>query len=74
MAHDIMDEIITFNTECDKDLIDYFNEDGVSVYDLVAEFRSLLEEKENLERTIKEDYTPKSIDPYDEYGISRDDF
>ena len=74
MAHDIMDEIITFDTECDKDLIDYFNEDSVSVYDLIAEFRSLLEEKENLERTIKEDYTPKSIDPYDEYGISRDDF
>lgn len=74
MKNNVMEEIVKFDTEKDKDLIEYFGEDGVSVYDLLDSVRSLLEEKNDLERKLEEEYEPKKIDPYEEYGISESDF
>lgn len=72
--NNIMDEIITFDTEKDKDLIEYFNEDSISVWDLINEFRSVLAEKEQLKNNLEENYVQKEIDPYAEFGISERDF
>lgn len=72
--NNVMEEIITFDTEKDKDLIEYFNEDGISVWDLINEFRSVLAEKEQLEKNLEENYVQKEIDPYAEFGISERDF
>jgi CHASE3 domain sensor protein len=44
------------------------------IEELQEENRELQERISDLETSIQEDYTPKNIDPYEEYGISRDDF
>lgn len=72
--NNVMEELITFDTEKDKDLIEYFNEDGISVWDLINEFRSVLAEKEQLKNNLEENYVQKEIDPYAEFGISERDF
>ena len=72
--NNVMEELITFDEEKDNDLIEFFGEDSVSVWDLIDSFRSLLAEKEELQRKLDEDYELKKIDPYEEFGISESDF
>ena len=72
--NNVMEEIVKFDTERDEELINLFNSSEVQVCDLVDTIYSLLEEKKDLERKLEEEYEPKKIDPYEEYGISESDF
>ena len=72
--NNVMEEIVKFDTEKDEELINLFDSSTVQVCDLVDAIYSLLEEKQELERKLEEEYEPKKIDPYEEYGISESDF
>ncbi len=72
--NNVMEEIVKFDTEKDEELINLFDSSEVQVCDLVDEIYSLLEEKQELERKLEEEYEPKKIDPYEEFGISESDF
>lgn len=72
--NNVMEEIVKFDTEKDEELINLFDSSTVQVCDLVDAIYSLLEEKQDLERKLEEEYEPKKIDPYEEYGISESDF
>lgn len=74
MTNNVMEEIVKFDTEKDEELINLFDSSTVQVCDLVDAIYSLLEEKQDLERKLEEEYEPKKIDPYEEYGISESDF
>lgn len=57
------------------------NKDIISVEDLIAKIEELdddlsnTEEKlEDLKQDLEDNYEPKKIDPYEEYGVSRYDF
>lgn len=42
--------------------------------DMLYEYHSLQEKLKDLEQDIEDNYEPKKIDPYDFYGVSRNDF
>lgn len=42
--------------------------------DLLSEYHHKEEELEDLEQDIEDNYQPRKIDPYEEYGVSRNDF
>lgn len=57
------------------------NKDLVSVEEVLAELENLMWENEHLKKVIKEkeieienDYELKEVDPYDFYGVNRNDF
>ncbi len=72
--NNVMEEIVNFDTEKDEELVNLFDSSEVQVCDLVDAIYSLLDEKKELERKLEEEYEPKEIDPYEEYGISESDF
>lgn len=74
MKNNVMEEIVKFDTEKDEELINLFDSSELQVCDLVDAIYSLLDEKKELERKLEEEYEPKKIDPYEEYGISESDF
>lgn len=74
MKNNVMEEIVKFDTEKDEELVNLFDSSTVQVCDLVDAIYSLLDEKKELERKLEEEYEPKKIDPYEEYGISESDF
>lgn len=55
-------------------LKDYFGDTSIDVQDLIDGFIEVLEENNDLKKQIEENYEPKHIDPYEEYGISENDF
>lgn len=42
--------------------------------DMVYEYHNLEEDLEKLKQDMEDNYEPKKIDPYDEFGVSRKDF
>lgn len=42
--------------------------------DMLYEYHNKEEELEDLHQDIEDNYEPKKIDPYEEYGVSRHDF
>lgn len=42
--------------------------------DMLFEYHKKVEEVEELHQDIEDNYEPRKIDPYEEYGISRNDF
>lgn len=42
--------------------------------DMLVEYNRKVEEIEDLKQDIEDNYEPKKIDPYEEYGISINDF
>lgn len=42
--------------------------------DMLYEYHNILEELEDLKEDVEENYKLKEIDPYDYYGVSRNDF
>ena len=42
--------------------------------DMLVEYNRKVEEINDLKQDIEDNYEPKKIDPYEEYGISRNDF
>lgn len=42
--------------------------------DLISEIDRLEEKNSDMQKEIEENYEPKKIDPYEEYGISEKDF
>ena len=42
--------------------------------DMLYEYHNKEEELEDLHQDIEDNYEPKKIDPYEEYGVSRNDF
>ena len=55
-------------------LRDYFGDTELYIEDIINGFEEVLRENEELKRKLEEDYQPKDIDYYDEYGLSEDDF
>lgn len=55
-------------------LKDYFGDTSIEVQDILDAFVQVLEENEELQIRMQEDYEQKHIDPYEEYGISESDF
>lgn len=45
-----------------------------ALLDMLAEYTNKQEEIEDLKQDIEDNYEPKKIDPYEEYGISINDF
>lgn len=71
--NNVMEEYVIFD-EKDEQLIELFGSNQVQVRDLIDEIYTLLEKNEELETKIEEEYEPKKINPYEEYGISESDF
>ena len=71
--NNVMEEYVIFD-EKDEQLIELFGSNQVQVTDLIDEIYTLLEKNEELETKIEEEYEPKKINPYEEYGISESDF
>lgn len=44
------------------------------IKDLITEYNVLKEQIEDIKQDRDNNYTPKHIDPYEEYGVSRNDF
>lgn len=44
------------------------------IKDLITEYNRLEEKIDDLKQDLEDNYTPKHIDPYEEYGVSRSDF
>ncbi len=42
--------------------------------DLLCEYNHIVEEKEDLEFDLNNNYTRNKVDEYEEYGVSRNDF
>lgn len=74
MMNNVMEEVIELDEHKDKKLIEFFDNEEVQVTDLFDAIYYLLERNEELERKLEEEYEPKKIDPYEEYGISESDF
>ena len=55
-------------------LRDYFGDTELYIEDIINGFEEVLRENEELKRKLEEDYQPKDIDYYDEYGLTEDDF
>ena len=55
-------------------LKDYFGDTELYIEDVINGFEEVLRENEELKRKLAEDYQPKDVDYYDEYGLSEDDF
>ena len=55
-------------------LKDFFGDTQLDLQDLINAFEEVLRENEELKRKLEEDYQPKEINYYDEYGLSEDDF
>jgi hypothetical protein len=47
---------------------------GEMLEDLLAEYHRKEEQLEDLKEDLENNYEPKKIDPYEEYGLSRNDF
>lgn len=45
-----------------------------ALLDMLTEYTNKQEEIEDLKQDIEDNYEPKKIDPYEECGISRNDF
>lgn len=45
-----------------------------ALLDMLTEYTNKQEEIEDLKQDIEDNYEPKKIDPYEEYGISMNDF
>lgn len=54
----------------------YIDSEGLlsMVEDLIVEYHHKEEELEDLKQDIEDNYEPRKIDPYEEYGVSRYDF
>lgn len=54
----------------------YIEEDSILAMldDLMTEVHKKEEELEDLKQDLEDNYEPKKIDPYEEYGVSRYDF
>lgn len=54
----------------------YIDNEGLleMIEDLLVEYHHKEEELEDLKRDIEDNYEPRKIDPYEEYGVSRYDF
>ena len=54
----------------------YIDSEGLlsMIEDLTVEYHRKEEEIEELKQDIEDNYEPKKIDPYDYYGVSRNDF
>jgi phage shock protein A len=53
---------------------EYLGNTPVYLEDVINALEEVLAENKELERKLNEDYQPKEIDYYDEYGLSEDDF
>lgn len=54
----------------------YIDSDGLlsMIEDLILEYNHKEEELEDLKQDLEDNYQPRKIDPYEEYGVSRNDF
>ena len=54
----------------------YIDSEGLlsMIEDLIVEYNHKQEEIEDIKQDIEDNYTPRRIDPYEEYGVSRNDF
>ena len=53
---------------------EYLGNTPVYLEDVINALEEVLAENKELERKLNEDYQPKEIDYYEEYGISEDEF
>lgn len=53
---------------------EFFGNTEIDIEDLINGFEEVLRQNKELERKLEEDYQPKEIDYYEEYGLSEDDF
>lgn len=53
---------------------EYLGDSPVYLEDVVNALEEVLAENKELERKLNEDYQPKDVDYYDEYGINENDF
>lgn len=53
---------------------EYLGNTPVYLEDVINALEEVLAENKELERKLNEDYQPKEIDYYDEYGLSENDF
>ena len=44
------------------------------IEDLIVEYHRKEEQLEDLKQDLEDNYVPRRIDPYEEYGVSRNDF
>ena len=54
----------------------YIDSEGLlsMIEDLIVEYNHKQEELEDIKQDIEDNYTPRRIDPYEEYGVSKNDF
>lgn len=45
-----------------------------ALFDLLCEYNNKVDELEEVKCDLNENYTPKRVDEYDMYGVSRNDF
>lgn len=53
---------------------EYLGNTPVYLEDVINALEEVLAENKELERKLNEDYQPKEIDYYEEYGLSENDF
>lgn len=53
---------------------EYLGNTPVYLEDVINALEEVLAENKELERKLNEDYQPKEIDYYDEYGLNENDF
>jgi len=46
----------------------------IALKDLLCEYNKKIEELEDLKQEMEDNYEPRKIDPYDEFGVSERDF
>lgn len=58
----------------EEPIMRYMGDTQHELEDILDAFARLIEEHEELVKKIEEDYQPKDVDYYEEYGLSEDDF
>ena len=53
---------------------EYLGNTVVELEDIINALEEVLAENKELERKLNEDYQPKEIDYYEEYGLNEDDY
>ena len=53
---------------------EFFGNTVVELEDMINALEEVLAENKELERKLNEDYQPKEIDYYEEYGLNEDDY
>lgn len=71
--HTTRDKYVEFYNN-EKELKSFFGDTDVQVGDILDAMTELIIENNELQRKLEEDYVQKETNPYEEYGLSENDF